>query len=846
MPLRPHRWLHALTGLCLGVCLALPAGAQSAQPVPATEKRPIPTVVQKKLEKKLQQTGQGPLRYDHPAEAQEFLRLRLAPVGQKEVPVERYLAALEKMRSMPQYSTARRSVLPTRAALEGKGISYANEASSLGGWTGLGPGNVGGRTRALVINPEDARTMYAAGVAGGVWKTTNGGASWTPLGDFLPNIAVNSLALSPKNPNVIYAGTGEAFFNGDAIRGAGIFKSIDGGATWKQVASGSDFYYVADIVVSASRPSRVYAATRNGVWRSLDSGATWARVLEVQMFGGCLDLAIRTDRTADNVVASCGNFDQAVVYRNTAAHAAGQWKAVLSDPGMGRTTLAIAPSNQNILYALAASNVAGTHEQGLHGVFRSADGGATWKAQVRNNSPRRLDTLLLSNPIFATLVECFGDTGNSSLNQGWYDNVIAVDPKDPNRVWAGGVDLFRSDDAGKSWGVASYWWAQLNDGTYLPSYAHADQHTIVFHPRYNGTTNKTMFVGGDGGVYKTRDARAAVVKGAEATCDPFAGQVQWENLNNGYGVTQFYYGLPYPDGTTYLGGTQDNGTLRGTDATGIEGWTEVLGGDGGFVAINPDDTDTIYASTPGLALRKSTNGGQTFASAIDGITENPNNFLFVTPFVMDPSNGERLWIGGSQLWRTDNGAQSWSAASKIVEGERNRIVSAIGVAPSDSNRVMAGTAEGYVHRSETALTATGNTRWRRNRPRAGYVSSVAYDPVDPNIAYATYASFGGGAHVWKTANGGATWQPLDGTGSGTLPDIPANTIVVDPADQSRLYLGTDVGVFSSTDGGLTWMVENTGFANAPVWSLSIQAGVGGERNLFAFTHGRGVWRVRLP
>jgi photosystem II stability/assembly factor-like uncharacterized protein len=845
MPLRPYRWLHALTGLCLGVCLAVPVGAQ-APAAPVTEKRPIPTVVQKKLEKKLKQTAQGPLRYDKPEEAQEYLRLRRAPAGQKEVPVERYLAALETMRTMPQYSTSRRSVLPTRAALEKKGLSYANDASSLGGWTGLGPGNIGGRTRALVINPEDARMMYAAGVAGGVWKTTNGGASWTPLGDFLPNIAVNSLAISPKNANVIYAGTGEAFFNGDAIRGAGIFKSIDAGATWKQVASGTPFHYVADIVVSASRPSRVYAATRTGVWRSLDAGATWNQVLQAPMFGGCLDLVMRTDRAADHVFASCGNFDQAIVYRNTAAHAGGEWKSVLSDPGMGRTTLAIAPSNQNVLYALAASNVAGNFQDGLHGVFRSANGGTTWTAQVRNNSPRRVDTLLLSNPIIATLVECFGDTGNIYLNQGWYDNTIAVDPKDPNRVWAGGIDLFRSDDAGKSWGVASYWWAQLNDGTYLPTYAHADQHIIVFHPRYNGTTNQTMFVGNDGGIYKTRNARAAVVKGPEATCDPFAGQVLWENLNNGYAVTQFYYGLPYPDGTAFLGGTQDNGTLRGSEATGTEGWTEVFGGDGGFVAIDSENPDTIYVSTPGLALRKSTNGGQTFAPAIDGIEESPGNFLFVTPFVMDPSNSDRLWIGGSQLWRTDNGAESWSAASRPVAGERFPIISAIAVSPTDSNRVMAGTVEGFVHRSETALTDTGDTRWRRNKPRDGYITWIAYDPQDPNVAYVTYASFGGGAHIWKTANGGATWSPLDGTGAGTLPDIPVNAIVVDPADSSRLYAGTDMGVFSSTDGGQTWMVENTNFANVPVWAMSIQAGVGGERTLYAFTHGRGAWRVRLP
>ncbi|HBL29290.1 MAG TPA: hypothetical protein DD490_20860, partial [Acidobacteria bacterium] len=116
-----------------------------------------------------------------------------------------------------------------------------------------------------------------------------------------------------------------------------------------------------------------------------------------------------------------------------------------------------------------------------------------------------------------------------------------------------------SDDGGKSWGLASYWWAQLDDGSYLPSYAHADQHTIVFHPRYNGTTNKTMFVGGDGGIFKTRDARAATVKDTAGVCDPFAGAFEWEDLNNGYAVTQFYHGLPYPDGTTYFGGTQDNG-----------------------------------------------------------------------------------------------------------------------------------------------------------------------------------------------------------------------------------------------------------------------------------------------
>jgi hypothetical protein len=844
MMLRPNRrWLHAVTGLTLGVFLVLPAGAQTAAPTAATPtgKRAMPASVRAKLQKIEKESP----RYDEPAEAQEYLRQRLAPAGQKDVPVERYLKALRQMETMPRYSTAKRAVVPPRTA--GKGISSATDASSLGAWSSLGPGNIGGRTRALVINPQNPQIMFAAGVAGGVWKSVNGGATWAPLGDFLANIAITTLVMSPKNTNVLYAGTGEGFYNGDAIRGAGIFRTTDGGATWTHLAStsGPDFYLVNKIAVSAQAPGRLYAATRTGVWRSLNFGSTWTRVLDPQVFGGCLDLASRTDRAADVVFASCGTFEQATVYRNLKANAAGAWTPVLRDPGMGRTTLAIAPSNQNIVYAMAASIVAGDYTDGLHGVFRSTDGGAHWTARVRNTSSNKLNTVLLSNPIIAYLDECFGSAG-AFFNQGWYDNALAVDPKDPNRVWAGGVDLFRSDDGGKSWGLASYWWAQLDDGSYLPSRAHADQHTIVFHPRYNGTSIKTMFVGNDGGIYKTRNARAATVKTTEGVCDPFAGAFTWEDLNNGYGVTQFYYGLPYPGGETYFGGTQDNGTIRSSDTQGPNGWTEVFGGDGGFVAIDPTDTDTIYASTPGLALRKSTDGGLTFAGKTAGISEDPGNFLFVTPFVMDPSNGQRLWIGGSQLWRTNDAAESWSAASAVVEGIDFPIVSAIAVSPTDSNRVVAGTVEGFVVRNTAAVTATGATEWASSRPRPGYISWVAYDPTDPSIVYATYATFGGGAHVWKSADGGATWAGLDGTGAGVLPDIPVDAIVADPADPSHLYIGTDVGVFSSIDGGLTWMVENTGFANVPTWALAIQNGPGGARTLFAFTHGRGAWRIALP
>ncbi|HEX7182866.1 MAG TPA: hypothetical protein VF756_13565, partial [Thermoanaerobaculia bacterium] len=632
----PRSRFARLAALCLWAGLASLAFLRTPAPAAAPH-RSIPPEVQAKLGKPL-------LRYDQPDEAQEFYRLKRAPVGRTAIPVERYLKALERMERMPQHSTVRGMALPSRAEMAGRGISYVADAGSLGAWTALGPGNVGGRTRALLFDPNSPQTLYAAGVAGGVWKSTDSGASWTPLSDLIANLAVSSLVMDPRNSNVLYAGTGEGYFNVDAVRGAGIFKTTDGGGHWTQLAStaNSNFYYVNDLVVSASRSARIYAATNTGVWRSLDRGATWRRVLATDVAGGCLDLALRTDRAGDVLFASCGTFEQATVYRNPAAHANGSWAAVLRETGMGRTSLAIAPSNQNVIYALAASiQPRNSYNRGLFAVFRSTAGGGpgSWTAQVRNTSSRKLDTLLLSNPVIAMLREC-GFGSSSLFNQGWYDNVIAVDPRDPNRVWAGGIDLFRSDDGGRSWGLASYWWAQSRQET-APSYAHADQHAIVFHPRYNGTSVRTMLVGNDGGVFRTHNARAATAKGTTAPCNPGNTPFVWESLSHGYAVTQFYNGVSFPDGASYFGGTQDNGTVLGTDTEGPDEWTEILGGDGGYVAIDPGDPDVLYGETTRLSLRKSTDGGDTFEAAVEGIDEE-EDFLFITPFVMDPSNAGRL------------------------------------------------------------------------------------------------------------------------------------------------------------------------------------------------------------
>ncbi len=434
-------------------------------------------------------------------------------------------------------------------------------------------------------------------------------------------------------------------------------------------------------------------------------------------------------------------------------------------------------------------------------------------------------------------MECYGRPAQF-YHQGWYNNVIAVDPKNEKTVWVGGVDLFRSDDGGLNWGMASFWHVPPAPGSAQPNprYVHADHHAIIFHPQFDGAANQTMLVGTDGGIFRTESARAQTASGARVACSPNASQVVWTSLNNGYSVTQFYHGVPFPGGAAYIGGAQDNGVVLGSDEAGVNDWKEVLSGDGGYVAVDWNNPKIIYAETTGLSLKRSTDGGVNFSPATTGISN--IGFNFIAPFVMDPGDPNRLWIGGKQMWRTRNGAGNWSQASADLSGS----ATAIAVARADPNFVLVGTPSGHIHRTTTGLNSDADTAWPYAIPRSGYVSGVAFDPSNRDVAYATYSTFGGN-HVWRSNDGGATWLPIDGAGAARLPDIPVNCVAVDPTNRQRIYVGTDMGIFVSVD-GVTWAVENTGFANAPVESLSFDA-AGHTTQLFAFTHGRGVWRVPL-
>ncbi len=709
----------------------------------------------------------------------------------------------------------------------------SNAAITREPWQFLGPGNIGGRTRALVIDPNDTNTIYAGAVSGGIFKTTNGGITWRAIGDAMNNLAVATLVMSPADSKTLFAGTGEGYFREDVrgtdvpIRGDGIFVTHDGGDSWTQLASTKnreDFYWINKLVVSAHDPRRLYAATRTGVWRSRDEGASWTRILDTNVKGGCLDLALRPKSDGDYALASCGIFTPATIYLAKNAESDAAWAEVLTSPSMSRTSLAFAPSDPSIVYALSARNVSGEYDQSLLAVYRSEHAGeaGSWIAKQTYDGARP-GSLLLSNAFTETTPECNeSPTKGSVIGMGWHCNTIAVDPLDPNRVWAGGVDMFRSDDGGATWGEASYWWSNTNAG----GFSHADHHAIVFDPHYDGAGNQRMYVTNDGGVYRTENSRANVAVGNRATCDVSNTEVLWTTLVRDFGATQFYHGAVTSDGLTFIGGAQDNGTLLGHYADGVNAWDMIWGGDGGYVAIDPhDDKHFIYQSQYG-ALVRTVNGG---AKGTPTMPSFQDNYLFVTPFAFDPFDSSRLWCGGTKIWRGSSTSTFWLPATNAIDGH----VSALAVDPGNASFVVAGTTSGKVYRSATAISDI-QANWAFSSPRAGWIASLVFDGA---AIYATYANFGG-QHIWKSLDGAQTWTAIDGD----LPDLPVHAIAASPLDH-HLYIGTDLGVFSSSDGGAHWQHDDALPQVITEW-VQIARGMRGPA-VYAFTHGRGVWRVEL-
>ncbi|HSN57451.1 MAG TPA: hypothetical protein VLT32_22470 [Candidatus Sulfomarinibacteraceae bacterium] len=769
--------------------------------------------------------------FNAPDRAHElFLRERLSP-------------------SVPAYPIRRLSdtlaAIETREADVTDGRKRGVGSIRMEDWQGVGPGNIGGRTRALAIDPVDPEIIYAGGVSGGVWKSTDGGAGWTPTDDLMANLAVTTIAIDPVDPKTLYAGTGEGFFWPYSMaRGLGVFKSTDAGGTWNRlegtvtgVADGA-FHYVHDIEISPFDHRRLFAATQFGVWKSEDGGVSWTVVLANPRFVsgpstsrgsmvGCTDIAVRKDAGREILLAAFGVYEADGLYRS--GDGGETWQRVLTTDIQGRMTVAFAPSDPKIAYVCMAANTSGEFGK-LVDVFRSTNGGRTWVGRVEMST--RLGPWLLSNSVYAT--RCAQD--KPTYHQGWYDNVIAVDPVDPDSVWVGGIDLFRSDDGGRNFHPASFWWAPEFPHLVDDLYVHADHHVLRFHPFYDGVSNQTLYSGSDGGLYRTDAARAPTTpEECPFAPNPVFSEITWTDINNSYAVTQFYHGDAARIADTIVGGSQDNGTVLVDSLDRPNEWRRVWAGDGGYVAFDPRDDNVFFIEEQGFpTIVKTVDGGRTFAPASAGITDNDG--LFIVPFTMDPSNPDVLWTGGSRPWRTTNGAAGWTLAGPSFGGE----ISAIAVAPTDGDIVYIGLDSGAVWFSDDALSTTPHWRRRDNGLPAGWISSLAVDPVDPQRAYCTISTFGV-PHVLRTDDGGRSWSSIDGLAADGIPDIPCHWIAVRPCNRDQLFVGSELGVFASDDGGGSWEPANSGLAHTVVEALDFKD----ESTLIAFTRGRGAFITRL-
>lgn len=658
-------------------------------------------------------------------------------------------------------------------------------------WTQLGPGNIGGRIRSIIVHPTDPNILYIGSVSGGVWKTTNAGASWFPLKDNMENLAVCSMVMDPTNSNVIYAGTGEGFFNLDAIRGEGIFKTTDAGANWTRLSStnNSNFYYVNKLVID-NTTNTLYAATRKGLFASTDGGSTFLSLL-VGTGGAdvhCMDVEVAYT-SPTTIFASFGMFNDAYLYRST--DGGNNFSLNLTQSGHGRIEIATSSSNP----AVSIISFLDLNTSGVSLMGRTTDNGDNWY------------TMTVPGPSYS-------GASNYAGTQAWYDNILFIDPNNPNVLYAGGIDFWKSTNFGSAWTQKTNWYVQAG----APPYVHADHHAIAFAP-YN--TN-IMFLGTDGGIFKSTN------KGET-----------WTSLNNNLFITQFYYGAVNPTGTTYYGGTQDNGTLKSTGSTD---WTEIIGGDGGATEVDFNNTNLVYGEYVNLCFLKSTNGGASFFKSMNGIPVGPGTWdgttdrtLFISPFSIDPNNSNTILAGTYRVWRTTNSASSWTAISGDLTGSgtgsSGATISTVIAAKGNSNVIYVGCSNGRIQ-----VTTDGGANWnlRNSGLPTAYCTRIATDPNNPATAFATFSGFTAGSKVYKTTNFGVNWTNI----TGNLPNIPANCIVVNPSNVNNLVVGTDLGVFTTNNGGSTWVQENNGMANVSVADLDYRAS---DNKIFAATHGRSMF-----
>ena len=742
------------------------------------------------------------------------------------------------------------------------------QKSQLLSWTSRGPVNQGGRTRALAFDISDAtgNTILAGGVSGGMWRSTNGGTSWTRTSTLADSVqSVSCLVQDPRvgNQNIWYYGTGElvgnsatgggnnAFYNGD-----GVYKSTNGGVSWQKLTSTASWTpqsfdkitdFVWDLVVDPTN-GNVYAAVYGEIDRSTDGGATWKPALKASSaYSRYTDIAVTTGGVFYAVMSSDGS--DGGIYRSTTG-ALNSWTNITPSgwpSSYDRIVLTIAPSDQNSVYFLGETPNSG-YEDTSSGNWTSF-----WKYTDNGSGTGAWANRSANLPYFPG-----GQNVGNFMHQHSYDLVMKVKPDNPNFVFIGGTDLYRSSDgfATKNNTVWIGGYSTANDVTQFPGH-HCDEHSLAFKPGNPGT----MLSGSDGGISKTTNDSAS--------------SVTWIFLNNGYITSQFYsiaIDMTTSGDQTIIGGMQDNGHMFSNTVSGANPWVVLpFGGDGGITAIASGKSSYYICTQNGDAERILLDANGNLLDFAGVKPSGGSNFMFTTPYALDPNNSKMMYMAaGSNLWRNSDltgiptvqhgGTQNptsvnWTnLTNSAVAGH---LITAIGVATTPANRVYYGTDSSQVFRLDGANTGnpTPTNISGASFPAAGavggaYVSCIAVNPRNADTAIVVFSNYSV-VSLFLTTNGGTSWTAIAGNleqnanGTGDGPSCRWATIL--PIGSSvQVYVATSTGLYSTgnLNGASTvWAQEGATVIGNVVTTMVLSRPVDGL--VVAATHGNGVFGAQM-
>lgn len=663
-------------------------------------------------------------------------------------------------------------------------------------WTVQGPGNIGARVNTIKVHPSDPNIVYIGYSGGGLWKTTDGGNNWQPVFDRQTFLAIGDIELDPKNPNVVYAGTGDPNISAYPFIGDGLWKSTDGGQNWQHLGL-TEQRIISKIIVDPSNSNILYVATmglpfernnKRGLYKTVNGGQSWQQILFVSDQSGVIDLEMAPNNP--NVLYAAvwdrlrSNRESVVTGSNAriwkTTDGGSSWAKLaggLPEGDQSRIGLSIDPLDGNRVLA----SFAGT-DLSFEGLYETTNGGQSWS---RNNGSG-------FEPYFQS-------------NFAWYFGKIQVNPFNPKDIWALGVYTLRSKDGGKNWGI----------GAGFDQNVHADHHDIYF------VDAQTILLATDGGLYQSTDD----------------GQ-NWHKQEN-IPTTQFYRVAHNPgQPEKYYGGAQDNGTVAG-NASGRDAWEHLFGGDGFQAVFHPENPNIFYFEYQNGAIQGTTDGGQSFEGATNGI-EGDDRRHWDMPYLMSRTDYNVMYTGTYRVYRGEGHMPSWTAVSPDltdgnVFGARFHTISTLDESFVDPDLVYVGTTDGNVWRGNP-LTQTWDNISAGLPDR--YVSSVKASLNDPDrvfVAMTGYRDNDFTPRLHRSDDRGKTWHPINGN----LPNLAINDLQLIVGHQdSVIFAATDGGVYATLDGGKNWERLGRDMPFVPVYDLDFNAA---KKTLIAGSHARSIF-----